>query len=318
MISVFASYNELIKSKQKRVQRYKIINELLFQGVLMSYNRYNEDEAKEKYIKAIPKPKKRATIVQVKKEIAPKPPKPKKIKINPVYMYNSEGELVNKFLNPQQMANKLCWNYSTVFVYSAKENVYDGYLLTRKPYEQEKAKELYLFKTTPKEKPVKEKKIKPKTPKEKKQKQPRPIREKPPKQPKQPKEPYIQLHPIYQYNKDGELIYKYNNSTEAEEKTGFNGRTLRQYAKKEKVYKGFLWAKTDYPTDEVKQRFTEALNRQQMTYIYKGGELVAMFSTLAQVRQYIKSEETLKKISYYKEIHKPIGDYILSNRPLDI
>ena len=66
--------------------------------------------------------------------------------------------------------------------------------------------------------------------------------------------------------------------------------------------------------EQAKQHYSEALKGQQMTYIYKGDELIAICTTLKEVKEIIGTDETLRRISYYKEKEKPIGDYIISGK----
>jgi hypothetical protein len=89
------------------------------------------------------------------------------------------------------------------------------------------------------------------------------------------------------------------------------------FSTKERVFNGFLITRTSYTKEQAKQRFTEALKRQQMTYVYKDGELIATLSSLTQVKELIKSTETLRRITYLKQIHKPIEGYVLSSKPLE-
>lgn len=246
-------------------------------------------------IRTTPKPKKEETKIEEKKEFS------KPILIGPIYRYNKDGDLVDDFLNSKQLAKQLGWRESRVNDAADKETLYKGFLLTRIRY----TKKLILERFKDKIKVPRQKK--PKVVKQPRQKKEKVVKI---------KKPYIQFHLIYQYNKDGELVASYDNSGDMAKKTKLNHNTVKNYSKKETVYNGFLITHTYYDPQQAKERFVEALNRQQMTYIYKGGELVATFSTLTQVKEYIKSTETLKRISYYKEKHKPIEGYILSAKPL--
>ena len=247
------------------------------------------------------KPKTKVVKNQVK-VIREKPNEVKKetrkpLVINPIYRYTKDGDLVDKYLNSSQMAKKLSWREKTLSNAADQEKTYNGFLVSRVSYTKEKFLERF--------------KIEKKAPKEKK---PKPIKVKKPKVIKE-KKPYIQYHRIFVYNEDGELIATYNNGGDMARATSWNHNTIKVNSTKERVYKGFLLTRVSYTKEQAKQRFTEALKGQQMTYIYRCGELVATFSSLTEVKNYIKTDLTLRKISYHKERHKPIGDYILSSKP---
>ena len=238
------------------------------------------------------------------------------IEINPIYRYNKDGEFVDKYLNGKQLAKK--FGYREYFVNKAadQEKTYNGFFLSRVSYTKEqllerlrpkekgkekkinKEKKLIKNKVVKKSKPIKEKKII----KTKVVKKSKPIKE---------KKPYIQYHRIYQYNSDGELVATYDNGGDMAKKTGWNHNTVKSWSTLERVYKGFLLTRVIYDPQQAKQRFTEALKGQQMTYIYKGSELVEVFSSLKEVKAYLGTELNLRQISYYKEKQKPIGEYLL-------
>lgn len=262
------------------------------------------------YMMELEKPKTRIIKNQVRTKTVEKPieekPKEKKkpIEINPIYRYSKVGDFIDKFLNANQMGKKLSWKPNSINKAADQERLYNGFFLSRTNYTKEQLKE----RLTPQKKAPREKKPKVVKPnKEKKPKVVKPIKE---------KKPYIQLHPIYQYKEDGELVATYSNGGEMSKVTGWNHNTVKVFSTKERVFNGFLITRTSYTKEQAKQRFTEALKGQQMTYVYYGGELVAVLSSLAQVKAFIKADLTLKKISYYKERQKPIGGYILRGKPL--
>ena len=254
---------------------------------------YNElyNSSKPITLKTERKPK--SKVIEKSKESKPF------IEINPIYRYNKDGEFVDKYLNGKQLAKK--FGYREYFVNKAadQEKTYNGFLLSRVSY----TKEQLLERLRPKEK-GKEKKInkEKKLIKTKVAKTPKPIKE---------KKPYIQYHRIYQYNGDGELVATYDNGGDMARKTGWKHNTVKSWSTLERVYKGFLLTRVSYDPQQAKQRFTEALKGQQMTYIYKSGELVEVFSSLKEVKAYLGTELNLRQISYYKEKQKPIGEYLL-------
>lgn len=215
------------------------------------------------------------------------------LEINPIYRYTIDGELVDKYINGKQLANKLGWNVSRVNNAANKETLYNGFLLTRTSYTKEQLKERFTIK---KNEPTVRKPKAIKTPR--------------------PKKETIVNNYIYQYNNDGELVATYDNALDMANKNSLNSNTIRAYSKKETVYNGFLLTRTSYSPQQAKERYTDALNRQQMTYIYKDGELVGTLSTLSKVKDFLNTNETLRHISYHKEKHKPIEGYILSSKPL--
>lgn len=244
-------------------------------------------------IKSAPRPKRTETPVEQEK------PQSKPLEINPVYRYTKDGDFVDKYINGNQLAKKLGWKASRVNSAADQERPYNGFLLTRTGYTKEQLTERL--------------RIKKKVPREKKSKAVRRPRQRKEKVIKN-KVPYIQYHTIYQYNKDGELVASFINASDMANKTGWKHNTVKTYSKKETVYNGFLISHTCYEPPQAKERFREALKGQQMTYVYKDGELVATFSTLSQVKEFINTTETLKRISYHKEKHKPIEGYILSGK----
>jgi len=254
---------------------------------------YNElyNSSKPIILKTERKPK--SKVIDKSKESKPF------IEINPIYRYNKDGEFVDKYLNGKQLAKK--FGYREYFVNKAadQEKTYNGFLLSRVSYTKEQLLERFREALKGKEKKTdKEKKLV----KSKVVKTPKPIRE---------KKPYIQYHRIYQYNSDGELVATYDNGGDMAKKTGWNHNTVKSWSTLERVYKGFLLTRVIYDPQQAKQRFTEALKGQQMTYIYKNGELVEVFSSLKEVKAYIGTDLNLRQISYYKEKQKPIGEYLL-------
>lgn len=215
------------------------------------------------------------------------------IEINPVYRYNKDGELIDKCLNGKQLAKKFGYREYYVNKAADQEKPYKGFLLSRVSY----TKEQLLERFRPKEKGKEKKPTKPKV-----VKTPKPIKG---------KKPYIQYHRIYQYNSEGELVATYDNGGDMAKNTGLNHNTVTHFSTQEKVYKGFLLSRVSYDPQQAKRRFTEALKGQQMTYIYKSGELVEVFSSLKEVKAYLGTDLTLRQISYYKGKQKPIGEYLL-------
>lgn len=266
---------------------------------MRKYTVYEDD-----YMEELEKPKTRiiqehhnhSETVEEKKKINKEP-----LFINPIYRYTKQGDLVDKYLNGKQMAKKLSWRESALNKAADEEKLYYGFFLTRRSYSKEEIIERF----RPKEKPIKQKIIKP-------------VKEKRVRQPKEkkPKEPYIQICKIYQYNEEGEIVAVYDNCGMAEKITTWNRSTIKTYSKQERYYRGFLLTRTHYSPQEAKQRFTEALKSQQMTYIYKDGMLINICSTLSEVKAIINTNLTLKEISSRKERHKPINNYILSNKQL--
>lgn len=219
--------------------------------------------------------------------------------IKPIYRYTTNGDLVDKYINASQMAKKLSWSEYYLNKAADQEKLFKGYFVTRNSYTKEKIVERF-----------KPKRIvrKPKAPKA--------IKEKKPPKDNKPKVPYIQLCKVYQYNQDGELIATYDNCNIASNLTGWNRCTIKEYSKRERYYKGFLLSRVEYTPQQAKERFIEALNSQQMSYIYKDGNLVATCTALSEVKAILGTSLTLRKISYHKEKMKPINDYIISNKPL--
>ena len=220
----------------------------------------------------------------------------KPLEINPVYRYTTEGELIDKYLNTKQMAKKLSWREYFINKAADEERLFKGYFLTRRSYSKEEIIERF----KPKEKPIKEKIIKP-------------IKEKRVRVPKEKKEkvPYIQYCYIYQYNEAGKLVGVYNNCSDMANKTAWNSSTIKTYSKNERVYNGYLITRKQYTKDEAVKLYNEALCKQQMTYVYEDDKLIAICSTLKEVKLLIDTDLSLKKISYHKEKLIPIGNFLL-------
>lgn len=251
------------------------------------------EQPKTRIIKNEVKPK------RVEKQYNEKKPFKKPLVVNPVYRYTKDGDFVDKYINDSQMAKKLSWREFYLKQAADQERLYNGFLLTRTSYTKEQIQERFR-----------------KPSKQSREKKPRIVKEKKPKVIVD-KQPYVQVNTIYQYNEDGNIIGTYLNAAEMANVTGWKHSTINGYSRKETVYNGFLISHTYYKPQNAKQRFTEALKRQQMTYVYKDSELVATLSTLTQVKELIKTTETLRRITYFKQIHKPIEGYILSNKPLE-
>ena len=220
----------------------------------------------------------------------------KPLEINPVYRYTTDGELIDKYLNGKQMAKKLSWREYFINKAADEERLFKGYFLTRRSYSKEEIIERF----KPKEKPIKEKIIKP-------------IKEKRVRVPKEKKEkvPYIQYCYIYQYNEAGKLVGVYNNCSDMANKTAWNSSTIKTYSKNERVYNGYLITRKQYTKDEAVKLYNEALCKQQMTYVYEDDKLIAICSTLKEVKRLIDTDLSLKKISYRKEKLIPIGNFLL-------
>ena len=262
--------------------------ERLYNGFLLTHTTHTKEQIQERFRK--PKKQPREKKPNTPRERKPKAVKEKQpyVQINPIYRYSKVGDFIDKFLNANQMGKKLSWKPNRINKAADQERLYNGFFLSRTNYTKEQLKE----RLTPQKKP----------------KVVKPIKE---------KKPYIQLHPIYQYKEDGELVATYSNGGEMSKVTGWNHNTVKVFSTKERVFNGFLITRTSYTKEQAKQRFTEALKRQQMTYVYKDGELIATLSSLTQVKELIKSTETLRRITYLKQIHKPIEGYVLSSKPLE-
>lgn len=230
----------------------------------------------------------------IKEEIEKKPFK----EIKPIYRYNKDGELVDKYLNTSQMATKLKWREFYLRQAADKEKQFNGFYITRKHYTKEEFIEH--FKKT----------VKPK--KTKTVKAPKPHKEKVLK----PKEPYIQYCYIYQYNQDGELIARYDNGRDIANRTNYKRNTIKNYSEQERIFDGYLFSRNDYTKDEAKELYLQRLNSQQMSYVYKDGLLMAVCTNLKEVKKITNTDLSYRKISYYKSRLEPINGYIISNTPL--
>lgn len=238
-------------------------------------------------------------IVRKKIETPKEIIKPKEWKeINPIYRFNKDGDLVDKYINPKQMAKKLNWREYYVRIAASEERQYNGFILTMKHYTKEQFLERFR---------------KPK--KAKIEKVPRPKKERIIK-PKKEKVPYIQICTIYQYNKDGELVATYINCGDAAKKTNWKRSTIKTYSKLEKAFNGFLLSRTQYTKEEAKQRYQRALNEQQTTFVYKDGELVATCSTLDQVMTIINTDIKKSRLTYCKMNQVPINGYVISSKQI--
>lgn len=246
-------------------------------------------------IKERPKPKNIETQTKPKVEVK------KQLEINPIYRYTIDGDLVDKYLNPKQMAKKLSWRESLLRKAADQETLYKGFLITRTSYTKEQIQQRFV-------KPKKE-------PKHKSTNNTKPKVVRTPK-PKKEKKPYIQQCKVYQYNKDGELVATYDNSGIASKLTSWNHNTIKEYSKRESYYKGFLLTRTEYTPQQAKERFVAALNNQQVSFVYKGGELVAVCTSLSEVKEVIGLGLTLKQISNSKYYKEPLGDYLITSKPL--
>lgn len=229
---------------------------------------------------------------------------PKKvIEFNPVYRYDLEGNLVDKYLNGHQMAKKLGWKYVTINLYASEERIYKrAWLLSHKNYTKEKASELIDQKREVKPKYVK--KPHPKKPKI----------EYTPKE-KEPKEPYIQIDKIYQYNSEGTLVGTYDNAALLSKAIGLNHNTCVSYARQKRVCNGFLLSRETLTPPQVKQRFTDSLKASQVTYIYDSLGVCVFYSTkIMEVRDYLECQLTSKQISKCKEFEKIYKGYMISGK----
>ena len=251
------------------------------------------EQPKTRILKNEVKPKR---VETPQKEIKPFK---KPLEVNPIYRYTKDGDFVDKYLNASQMAKKLGWRETLLKQAADQERLYNGFLLTHTTHTKEQIQERF---RKPKKQPREKK---PNTPRERK---PKAVKE---------KQPYVQVNTIYQYNENGDIVATYINAAYMANATGWNHNTVKSFSTKERVFKGFLITHTCYSPQDAKQRFTEALKRQQMTYVYKDGELIATLSSLTQVKELIKSTETLRRITYFKQIHKPIEGYVLSSKPLE-
>lgn len=248
------------------------------------------EKPKTRIIKTEPRPRKDDVSSGTTKEYK------KPLEINPVYRYTTDGELVDKYLNTKQMAKKLSWREYYINKAADEEKLFKGYFITRRSYTKEEIIERF----KPKEKPIKQKIIKP-------------IKEKKIRVPKEKKEkvPYIQYCIIYQYNEYGELVGVYNNCSDMANKTAWNSSTIKTYSKNERVFNGYLITRKQYTKDEAVKLYNEALLKQQMTYVYEDDKLIAICSSLSEVKELIGTDLTLRKLSYHKEKLIPIGNYIL-------
>lgn len=261
----------------------------------------NEDEyleslefAKPKYIKQTIN---RTVVKQENKEIVAKP----LLEVNPIYRYSKDGELVDKYLNPRQMANKLRWREHSLLKAANQEKLYNGFILSKRNYTKEQFIERFR---------------KPKKPKIKKE--PKPKREKKIKVANKVAKPRKELIcTIYQYNQDGLLVNTFVNAGVASRAIGVSRYTLRNYSLDEKQYNGYLYTRKLYNQCEAKERYINALDKRTTTFVYNLNlELVKICFSLQQVKEYIHTELTLKRIGYAKRHHKEINGYILSSESL--
>lgn len=237
----------------------------------------------------------------------------RKIDFNPVYRYDLEGHLIDKYLNGHQMAKKLGWKYVTVNLGASEERITKGYFLSRKNYTPDKAHEIIASKSKPKKvKTVKEKKVKlvndkPKTDMRGKHKRVKVDA------PKSEKTEYIQIHKIYQYAADGNLIGEYDNAGLLAKAVGLNHSTCVSYARQKRVYNGFLLSREALTPPQVKQRFTDALKASQITYIYDClGVCVKYTTRIMEVREFLNTRLTSKQISGCKAKENKLCGYMLS------
>lgn len=264
----------------------------------------NEDEyleslefSKPKYIKQTIK---RTVVKQENKEIVAK----LLLEVNPIYRYSKDGELVDKYLNPKQMANKLRWREHSLLKAANQEKLYNGFILSKRNYTKEQFIERF---KTPKKTKIE------KLPKPKKEKVIRPKKEKVIK-PKKEKKKLICY--IYQYNVDGELIARYDNGRDLVNRTNYKRNTIKNYSEQERIYDGYLFSRKEYTQEQAKKIYSDKLNSQQMSYVYKDGLLFAVCTSLKEVKKITNTELSFKKISYHKGILRPINGYIISKNPL--